>query len=215
MREEVLRMTHVTCRGQGSTSLRDLNLNIFAGEIMGLIPLNGGRGMTVLIDLLRRNLPLQRGNIYYREELINTWRAAAPTTTCSHWGAAGSLHDLLPAELSGQSGDNAGPPPAGVVAQPTGAEGPSAGVREQTGDRGVRFTAGQALTQQKYDVVYLRILRQNPKVVFCIQPFQGADMELRIHIWKLREQVLEKGAALVILDINLADSLSAGAAGTC
>ena len=40
-------------------------------------------------------------------------------------------------------------------------------------------------------------------------------MELRIHIWKLREQVLEKGAALVILDINLADSLSAGAAGTC
>lgn len=78
MREEVLRMTHVTCRGQGSTPLRDLNLNIFAGEIMGLILLNGGRGMTVLIDLLRRNLPLQRGNIYYREELINTWRAAAP-----------------------------------------------------------------------------------------------------------------------------------------
>lgn len=74
---------------------------------------------------------------------------------------------------------------------------------------------GKLLTQQKYDVVYLRILLQNPKVVFCIQPFQGADMELRIHIWKLREQVLEKGAALVILDINLADSLSAGAAGTC
>ena len=74
---------------------------------------------------------------------------------------------------------------------------------------------GKLLTQQKYDVVYLRILRQNPKVVFCIQPFQRADMELRIHIWKLREQVLEKGAALVILDINLADSLSAGAAGTC
>ena len=88
MREEVLRMTHVTCRGQGSTSLRDLNLNIFAGEIMGLIPLNGGRGMTVLIDLLRRNLPLKRGNIYYREELINTGRAAAPSTTCSHWGSS-------------------------------------------------------------------------------------------------------------------------------
>ena len=65
-------------REQGSTPLRDFNLNIFTGEIMGLIPLNGGHGMTVLIDLLRQNLPLQRGNIYYREELINTWRAAAP-----------------------------------------------------------------------------------------------------------------------------------------
>mgnify|MGYP002511050728 CR=1 FL=1 len=51
MREEVLRMTHVTRREQGSTPLRDFNLNIFAGEIMGLISLNGGHGMTVLIDL--------------------------------------------------------------------------------------------------------------------------------------------------------------------
>lgn len=67
---------------------------------------------------------------------------------------------------------------------------------------------GRLLTQQKYDLVYQRILLQNPKVVFCIQPFQGADMEMRIHIWKLLEQVLEKGIALVILAINLADSLS-------
>ena len=67
---------------------------------------------------------------------------------------------------------------------------------------------GKLLTQQKYDLVYQRILLQNPKVVFCIQPFQGADMEMRIHIWKLLEQILEKGIALVILAINLADSLS-------
>ena len=46
--------------------------------IMGLIPLNGGHGMTVLIDLLRRNLPLESGNIYYREELLNSWRTPSP-----------------------------------------------------------------------------------------------------------------------------------------
>ena len=63
-------------------------------------------------------------------------------------------------------------------------------------------------TQQKYDLVYQRILLQNPKVVFCIQPFQGADLEMRIHIWKLLEQIMEKEIALVILAINLADSLS-------
>ena len=63
-------------------------------------------------------------------------------------------------------------------------------------------------TQQRYDLVYHRVLLQNPKVVFCVQPFQGADMEMRIHIWKLLEQIMEKGIALVILAINLADSLS-------
>ena len=59
--------------------------------------------------------------------------------------------------------------------------------------------------RQKYDLVYQRVLLQNPKVVFCVQPFQGADLEMRIHIW---EQLLKRGAALVVLAINLADSLS-------
>lgn len=31
---------------------------------------------------------------------------------------------------------------------------------------------------------------------------------MRIHIWELLEQLLKRGAALVILAINLADSLS-------
>ncbi len=62
--------------------------------------------------------------------------------------------------------------------------------------------------RQKYDLVYQRVLLQNPKVVFCVQPFQGADLEMRIHIWELLEQLLKRGAALVVLAINLADSLS-------
>ena len=449
MREEVLRMTHVTCREQGSTPLRDFNLNIFTGEIMGLIPLNGGHGMTVLIDLLRRNLPLQRGSIYYREELINTWRAAAPrynrigviqSSSCLVEGltvadnifvlrpafkswlirprllrqqlqpvldkfdpnlSAGAyvedlthfqrfvvelvkavvagcrliilrevstfisdlelsrLHDILryyageglsflylgyhyeeltqicdrtalfsngrivkilehewigaPASFDNivrrqleRHHDRAGLPPmleveelsGGAIDKLTFSVAPGECVvlqdlqnrifRDLVGlfmgdvpiragairlggvpcrpgqnrqiavigerpDRSMIFSQlsyldnlgitldhrlpelwlsrrvqwglrqecerklgpevfdlppGELLTQQKYDLVYQRILLQNPKVVFCIQPFQGADMEMRIHIWKLLEQVLEKGIALVILAINLADSLS-------
>ena len=61
---------------------------------------------------------------------------------------------------------------------------------------------------QKYDLVYSRIALQNPKVVFCVQPFRGADMELRIHIVELIQMLLDKGMALVILTVNLADSLS-------
>ena len=62
--------------------------------------------------------------------------------------------------------------------------------------------------QQKYALVYTRILLQKPKVVFCIQPFKGADISHRMFIWKMLEMLLEKGIAVVILAINLADSMS-------
>lgn len=61
---------------------------------------------------------------------------------------------------------------------------------------------------QKYDLIYARILLQRPKAVFCIQPFMQADVEQRMHIWKLLEMLLEKNIAVVILAVNLADTLS-------
>ena len=65
------------------------------------------------------------------------------------------------------------------------------------------------LTQkQKCDLVYTRILLQNPKVVFCVQPFKSAEVSIRSHIWELLERFLDKGIAVVILAVNLADSLA-------
>lgn len=61
---------------------------------------------------------------------------------------------------------------------------------------------------QKYQLVYTRILLQRPKIVFCVQPFKGADMPHRMQIWKLIEAFLEKEIAVVILAINLADSMA-------
>ena len=62
--------------------------------------------------------------------------------------------------------------------------------------------------KQKYDLVYTRILLQNPKVVVCVQPFKNAEVSLRSHIWELIERFLKKGIAVVILALNLADSLA-------
>lgn len=62
--------------------------------------------------------------------------------------------------------------------------------------------------RQKYELVYTRILLQNPEVVFCIQPFKGAEVSVRIRIWELLEQLLNKGIAVVILAVNLADALA-------
>ena len=67
---------------------------------------------------------------------------------------------------------------------------------------------GQLTTAQKYDLVYARLLLQKPKVVLCVQPFQGADMELRMRIWKHLEQLMKQGAALVFLAFNVADRLA-------
>ena len=75
MKEEVLRMHDVTLIEQGNIRLEDFSLSVFAGEIVGLLPMND-HGIIALIDLLQNNLPLQSGYVYYRGELINCWRTA-------------------------------------------------------------------------------------------------------------------------------------------
>lgn len=77
MRNEVLRLEKVTLRERGVTQLDNLNLHIFEGEIMGLVPIDT-HGLTALCDLLRENLPLHYGYVFYREKLINTWRSPQP-----------------------------------------------------------------------------------------------------------------------------------------
>lgn len=74
MRREVLRMHDVTLEDQGSVQLEDFSLNVFEGEIVGLLPLDG-HGVSAMLDLLQNNLALQSGYVYYREELVNCWRS--------------------------------------------------------------------------------------------------------------------------------------------
>ena len=62
--------------------------------------------------------------------------------------------------------------------------------------------------KQRYQMVYTRILLQKPKVVVCVQPFKGAVLSHRVFVWKMMEMLLDKGMSVVILTINLADSLS-------
>ena len=62
--------------------------------------------------------------------------------------------------------------------------------------------------KEKYDLIYTRILLQKPGVVFCVQPFKGAEVDIRSHIWELLERFQNKGIAVVILAVNLADSLA-------
>ena len=62
--------------------------------------------------------------------------------------------------------------------------------------------------KQKYQLVYMRVLLQKPKVVFCIQPFKSADLAHRMYIWEQLEILLSHGITVIIISVNLADSLS-------
>ena len=62
-------------------------------------------------------------------------------------------------------------------------------------------------TVSLYSMVYYRLHLFNPKIVFCLQPFYGADMYLRRHIIKLITELKQKGITVIILAVNISDSL--------
>lgn len=60
--------------------------------------------------------------------------------------------------------------------------------------------------ERKYTLVYYRYYMLRPRVVFCVQPFSGADAFLRRRILDLIQKLKQRGIAVVILTISLADS---------
>jgi len=73
MRHEIFRAERVTYRREDIIFLRDFQLNIYAGECMGLLPLDSF-GLDELLDVLRNNIPVFNGYIYYQGRMINSWR---------------------------------------------------------------------------------------------------------------------------------------------
>lgn len=95
MKEEVLRLDRVTCLDQGAMALNHFSLSVFAGEIMGMVPVNS-TGLETLLQLLRQNIPLHYGYVYYREKLINHWQHAdGRNNRISIIGASSGLADDL------------------------------------------------------------------------------------------------------------------------
>lgn len=78
MKQEILRMHHVTSYDKNILQLKDFNLHLFSGEILSLIPINN-QGLETLLSLFRQNMPIQSGYIYYKEKLINSWKGASST----------------------------------------------------------------------------------------------------------------------------------------
>lgn len=92
MREEVLRLERVTCLEQGVVQLENFNLQIFRGEIMGLLAVNS-HGLNTLLHLLRRKLPLERAI-----SITGSGRSTPGTTRCptTRYSASASSRTAAP-----------------------------------------------------------------------------------------------------------------------
>ncbi len=73
MRRELLRLDRVTVMREGVPLLDSLSMHLFAGEIVGLIPLNA-QGLEELLELIGRNVPLHYGYVWFDERPVNDYR---------------------------------------------------------------------------------------------------------------------------------------------
>ncbi|WP_051226549.1 ATP-binding cassette domain-containing protein [Butyrivibrio sp. MC2013] len=73
MENEILRFSRVTYEKDSVVYLRDFELDIQKGEIMGLIPLNA-YGLEEFLELLKSNDPLYYGYVYYNGKKVNSWQ---------------------------------------------------------------------------------------------------------------------------------------------
>lgn len=70
MRNEILRMEHILCESPRGTHLKYLSMQVFEGEIFGILTLEQP-GIDILVELMCRNTGITQGRVYYREKLVN------------------------------------------------------------------------------------------------------------------------------------------------
>jgi ribose transport system ATP-binding protein len=70
MRREILRMDHIVCKENGTPALDHFTMQIFVGEIYGILSLEQN-GIRAMIDLICHNNEIEYGQIFFKEKLIN------------------------------------------------------------------------------------------------------------------------------------------------
>lgn len=71
MKKEILRMEHILCQEGEAQQLNYLSMQIFEGEIYGVLCLEQP-GIDKMVELVCWNHPIQNGQVFFREELVNS-----------------------------------------------------------------------------------------------------------------------------------------------
>ena len=72
VRKELLRISHVSMERDGEQLLDDLEFQMFAGEIFGLVARNR-KGQKEMVDLICRNDPITLGSVWYDGKIVNSY----------------------------------------------------------------------------------------------------------------------------------------------
>lgn len=73
MKKEILRMDNIITNDPSKTNLNHFSINLFEGEILGLIAINE-RGLDKFLELLIQNTAIKFGKIYLKEILVNSYK---------------------------------------------------------------------------------------------------------------------------------------------
>ncbi len=79
MKTELLRIERLAKSFVGVEALYNVNLNIFKGEILGLLGLNGS-GKSAVVEVLGGIHPKDRGRIFWNEQEVNITTPTDATT---------------------------------------------------------------------------------------------------------------------------------------
>lgn len=71
MKSEILRMDHITVLGDGNPVINQNSMQIFEGEIYGLLSLES-HGIDKLVELICWNLPIASGQVFFQDNLVNS-----------------------------------------------------------------------------------------------------------------------------------------------
>lgn len=76
MKKEILRMEHILCQDGEARQLNYLSMQIFEGEIYGVLCLEQP-GIDKMVELTCFNRPIQNGQVFFLEELVNSVGASS------------------------------------------------------------------------------------------------------------------------------------------
>ena len=96
IKNEILRMEHILCDSPNGSHLNYLSMQVFEGEIFGILTLEQP-GIDLLVSLISRNISILQGRVYYQEKLVN--QAGKSDGSANPVAVIGRVRKLFP-ELS-------------------------------------------------------------------------------------------------------------------
>jgi ribose transport system ATP-binding protein len=198
----ILEMNQIEKRFGGVNALRGVDLQIFEGEVHGVVGENGA-GKSTLIKILGRELKENNGSISFKGESIND---------LSPWEIQGkgilTVHQDLNIIGSLNIGQNIllGTPPTkslGMLNWKAGYPQAQKALKLVSNSLSIEQSAGNLSAAQSQLVILARALVQNPKVLILDEPTARLGLEETEQLFRLLEVLQQKRVTIIYISHRL------------